>query len=441
MLFFNHSDKEPRRASRRIRKLFKRAGDAETADFFNNKIIRVSSITGINEKVARKIKKRTAKALEIKDKPILYNTFDSDYCGLMQFRHSLFFVCDAPNHAASDSSQFIEWNNLCNSLLGVPLVVIAADDRFCSLSGEFQKILLYNDPGGVKEYKPLFDLLEKENESIRKTVLSYFERTACDGPELLFQFSDLLYLRFSFSREPDDALFKDAIEQTGLLLTRFYETSKYEQRPRFPVQRGPLIQYQLSSDYKPLIPETYKISKEVEEIINKLSLNFSAQEKLIVFIKMAQDLLNHESDTEKLQPLIEKISKLIQYSDTRIEFSPLVVTEDSRILLPAFDIEINMQPLHKAVYILFFRHPEGILLRDLDCHREELTVIYSAISNRKDPEIIERTISELLNPAANNLNECLSRIREAFLKVLDEKIASHYYVSGERGGVKRIVRG
>jgi hypothetical protein len=316
--------------------------------------------------------------------------------------------------------------------------MISADDRFCSLSGEFQKILLYNDPAGVQEYKPLFDLLEKQNESIQNIVLYYFGLTACNGPELLFQYSDFLYLRFSFSREPDAALFIDAIEQTSLLLNRFYETSKNGRKPRFPVYREPLILYQRVSDYRPIIPETYEISKEVEDIITQLSLNFSAQEKLIIFFKMAKDLLKEESDADILIPLINKISKLIQYSDTRIEFSPLVVTEDSRILLPAFDTEINMQPLHKAVYILFFRHPEGILLRDLDCHREELTHIYSAISNRKDPEIIERTISELLNPATNNLNECLSRIREAFLKVLDERIARRYYVSGERGGVKWI---
>ena len=44
--------------------------------------------------------------------------------------------------------------------------------------------------------------------------------------------------------------------------------------------------------------------------------------------------------------------------------SRLVIMKDYRLLLPDYnDMEIKMEPLVKAVYLLFLKHPEGILFK------------------------------------------------------------------------------
>ncbi len=48
----------------------------------------------------------------------------------------------------------------------------------------------------------------------------------------------------------------------------------------------------------------------------------------------------------------------------RPKLSRLIVTEDLRIVLPDYqNMEIEMEPLVKAVYLLFLRHPEGIMYK------------------------------------------------------------------------------
>ncbi|MBR1934069.1 MAG: hypothetical protein IJ841_10345 [Prevotella sp.] len=58
---------------------------------------------------------------------------------------------------------------------------------------------------------------------------------------------------------------------------------------------------------------------------------------------------------------------------TKTQLSRLVITKDHRIVLPDYnDIEVKMEPLVKAVYLLFLKHSEGILFKELTDYREEL---------------------------------------------------------------------
>ena len=99
-----------------------------------------------------------------------------------------------------------------------------------------------------------------------------------------------------------------------------------------------------------------------------------------------------DNDRDSIDDLIEevreRVSKLRQrgiseyileqliHPDNRL--SRMVITKDYRILLPDYNnMEIKMEPLVKAVYLLFLRHPEGIAFKELPDYREELTKIYS----------------------------------------------------------------
>ena len=119
--------------------------------------------------------------------------------------------------------------------------------------------------------------------------------------------------------------------------------------------------------------------------------------------------------------------------------SRLIVTKDFRILLPDYNnMEIKMEPLVKAVYLLFLNHPEGILFKRLPDYREELTKIYVKLKPAGLTEKSIQSIEDVTNPLLNSINEKCARIRGAFVGLFDNHLAKNYYIDGVRGEVKTI---
>lgn len=125
-------------------------------------------------------------------------------------------------------------------------------------------------------------------------------------------------------------------------------------------------------------------------------------------------------------------------SDVIPPLSRLVITTDGRVLLVDYKKEVKMTLLPKMVLILFLRHPEGILFKDLSSYRDEMLKIYNALSPENDPIQVEQSVQRLTTPTDNSINEKCARIREAFLKVVDDSIAANYYVRGARALPKSI---
>lgn len=124
---------------------------------------------------------------------------------------------------------------------------------------------------------------------------------------------------------------------------------------------------------------------------------------------------------------------------TKAQLSRLVVTKDYRITLPEYnDIEVKMEPLVKAVYFLFLKHPEGIVFKELADYREELLDIYKTLKPMGLSKRTLQSIEDVTNPLLNSINEKCARIRSAFIKKFDEGLAKNYYVTGERGEAKKI---
>ena len=92
----------------------------------------------------------------------------------------------------------------------------------------------------------------------------------------------------------------------------------------------------------------------------------------------------------------------------------------------------------KAVYLLFLRHPEGIVFKHLPEYRQELTRIYENLRPWGLSDRAIQSIEDVTNPLLNSINEKCARIRKAFLKVLDKEIAEFYYITGLRGDIKKI---
>ena len=124
-------------------------------------------------------------------------------------------------------------------------------------------------------------------------------------------------------------------------------------------------------------------------------------------------------------PLLEELR--IEAAKGRL--SRLVITEDYRFILEDYHKEVELQPVHKAVYLLFLAHPEGIEFKRLAEYREELTRYYMATAKIMDKEKVMESVDHLINPLDNAINEKCSRIKKVFLELMDEYTASYYIIS------------
>ena len=135
--------------------------------------------------------------------------------------------------------------------------------------------------------------------------------------------------------------------------------------------------------------------------------------------------------------IAEYVLEQLIHPDNRL--SRLVITKDYRIMLPDYnDMEIKMEPLVKAVYLLFLKHPEGILFKQLPDYREELTEIYVELKLNGMSEKTLQSIEDVTNPMLNSIHEKCARIRAAFVGRFDDYMAKSYYINGLRGEVKKI---
>lgn len=125
-------------------------------------------------------------------------------------------------------------------------------------------------------------------------------------------------------------------------------------------------------------------------------------------------------------PLLEEL----RIEAARTKLSRLLITKDYRFYLVDYNKEVELQPVHKAVYLLFLAHPEGIEFKRLGDYREELTRYYMATAKLMDKEKIIEGVDHLVNPLDNAINEKCSRIKKVFLDMMDEYTASYYIISG-----------
>ena len=169
---------------------------------------------------------------------------------------------------------------------------------------------------------------------------------------------------------------------------------------------------------------------------------------------LADDFLNEEeqlSDTDQqlLKEIQERVEKLRQrgikqhlidqFVKMTVQKSHLQVTPDARILLTDYRKEVQMLPIDKVVYIFFLRHPEGVTLKALSDHKEELLGLYARVLGKtKLTDKQKASVERLCDPWDNSINEKLSRIRKSFCAEVHESVANHYVIQGSRGEDRTI---
>ena len=159
-------------------------------------------------------------------------------------------------------------------------------------------------------------------------------------------------------------------------------------------------------------------NKKPEEIAEELS-----QLVKVLRVEGRNDLLLRSISIPVLEELCLEAAK------TRL--SHLRITKDYRIFLVDYGYkEIDLNPVHKAVYLLFLNHPKGIEFKYLRDYRNELLGYYMITSRTTDKQTIIESVEKLIDPLNNSINEKCSRIKKVFLSLMDAYSASYYYISG-----------
>ena len=193
------------------------------------------------------------------------------------------------------------------------------------------------------------------------------------------------------------------------------------------------VYYQLATD-KNYIKDgrTYELAD--------FRFNYDAH-KLALDIKTKIEELKHSGNQHLLINVIGQKFGEFPKSATNDNngLSRLVINKEFKLILSDYNgLEIELTPLPKTVFLFFLRHPEGVMLKHLYDHRIELLEIYKLISYRETWDEMVRSINELIDPTKNSINEKCSRIKEAFVRHFDERLAQNYFITGDRGKEKSI---
>lgn len=177
----------------------------------------------------------------------------------------------------------------------------------------------------------------------------------------------------------------------------------------------------------------YRLGEDYEEDEERADYDFDLESRKLI-----------NEIEERIDKLCQKgiESYIIEnlFRNHRRALSRIRIMKDYRIYLPDyFGMEIEMTPLPKAVYLLFLRHPEGILFKNLPDYRNELLDIYLKLRPTANPHALVQSIAEVTDPTSNSINEKCARIREAFVRKFDEHLAQNYFITGRRGEPKRII--
>ena len=99
---------------------------------------------------------------------------------------------------------------------------------------------------------------------------------------------------------------------------------------------------------------------------------------------------------------------------------------------------LQLRPLVKTLFILFLKHPEGILLKQRDTYRAELERIYSTINPNTDRDDVRARVARLVDLQDNSFSEKASVLNARLEELLPEGIASNYQIQGQNGCPRKI---
>ena len=160
-------------------------------------------------------------------------------------------------------------------------------------------------------------------------------------------------------------------------------------------------------------------------------------------IRSGIDLLRKSGRLDLLKDVLGDDLRNISLCDERKSdvLLEIKVTDDMHIIVPEMNgMEIKMPTLARALFIFYLLHGEGVAFKQLGDYRKEILGIYRLASNRTDERKLTATVNRLVNPLDNKVNECASRIKDAFIKAFGESNAKMYYLTNKDNADNTLTR-
>lgn len=193
------------------------------------------------------------------------------------------------------------------------------------------------------------------------------------------------------------------------------------------------------SRYSEVIPKEQEDMLQLSKSLSDLPL----EEETKTYIEQIACNLEQIKETGQFLLVLPILNRLLKEKASLVqkELSPIVIDADYNITFPKYPhVTLAVPALTKAIYMLFYRHPDGIHLGELSCYKQELKRIYLDISLQNNYEKLTQTIDSIVAPESKAIYPHLSRIKSALYELFCESIAVHYCIvsSGKDKDLKYI---
>ena len=149
-------------------------------------------------------------------------------------------------------------------------------------------------------------------------------------------------------------------------------------------------------------------------------------------------------DAADLLALMEKVQERLhelKLDTPQMAASPVELYIDKQFNIRIGGVDgrvLTLRPLVKTLFILFLKHPEGILLKQRDMCRQELEQIYAVISPNIAREDVKARIARLVDLQDNSFSEKASVLNARLEELLPNGIAGNYQIQGYNGCPRKI---
>ena len=92
----------------------------------------------------------------------------------------------------------------------------------------------------------------------------------------------------------------------------------------------------------------------------------------------------------------------------------------------------------KSVLLLFLKHPEGIVLKDILDYGPELSRYYHRVSRSSSPAEIDARVLRVMDLFNNDLSVHIARVNAAVKSLVGAGESRPYQIRGSRGHPKTI---
>ena len=150
------------------------------------------------------------------------------------------------------------------------------------------------------------------------------------------------------------------------------------------------------------------------------------------------DGMLEQMEASELLALMEKVKSRLKALG---EEAPVNLFIDKKFTIRVDDKNapaLPLRPLVKALFILFLRHPEGILLKEREQYRQEMEEIYSTISPNTAPEKVRARIGRLMDLQDNSFSEKASVLNARLEELMPAGSADEFKIQGYNGHPRRI---